>query len=273
MKKKIKFRLPQLTRGQKVVRNLIIIAGMCFVMFAVFIGFDRSCTTVEDAMNRCLETVGISSSYEVEDFYTCSKEYADYNEYPYHYVAYIRTTQTGKQVDAVMYINGTNPSPYKVFGPKKVTYSAYIDSVEPVELTDYEAGWRYLDKKQELENASANFTYSTDAFPEKKLDGMWSNRDDSWFIRIDFDDPKYRNEQTQMRGQLFFNVYKDDMRVEWLDTSEHTTEQSSLIGEELAAKMAADLAVDFEKEWTRYREYNAFQNQWPRHFPQELVKE
>jgi len=273
MKKITEFRLPKLTRGQKVVRNLIIIAGMCFVMFAVFIGFDRPCTTVEDAMDRCLETVGIMPPYDVEDFYTCQKEETGLNEYPRHYVAYIRTTQAGKGVDIVMYINGTNPSPYKVFGPKKVTYSAYIDRVEPAEITDYEASWRYLANNQELENATTNFTYSTDAFPGKELDGIMSNRGDKWFIGISFNDPKYYNPQKLMYDALYFNVYKDDLRVEWIESSEHTAEQAAFIGEELAAKMAADLYEDFEKEWTRYREYNAIENRWPRYYAQELVEE
>ncbi|MBR6584617.1 MAG: hypothetical protein IKK69_02875 [Firmicutes bacterium] len=50
MKRITEFRLPKLTRGQKVVRNLIVIAGMCLIMFGVFFGFDKPCRTFDEAI-------------------------------------------------------------------------------------------------------------------------------------------------------------------------------------------------------------------------------
>jgi len=273
MKKITEFRLPKLTRGQKVLRNLIVIAGMCFIMFSIFIGFDRPCTTTEEAMDKCLENAGMKPPYSIEYMYWCKKEDIGFNEFPDYTVVYVRTTQAGKAVDIVMYINGINPSPYKVFGPKKVTYSAYIDRVEPVEETDYDVIWFNIYGEKDLEDSSENFIYTTEAFPGKKIDGQWTNRADRWFLRIDFDDQKYFNAQTQIGGQLFANVYKDDLRVEWIKSSEYTEEQAALIGEELAAKMADDLAEDFEKHWTRCREYNAIMLGKTSILKEELIKE
>ena len=269
MKKITEFRLPKLTRGQKVLRNLIVIAGMCFIMFGVFFGFDKPCRTFDEAIEECLiRDAGMLPPYEITDRYTVFDKLGNGNLEFYHSVAYVKSILNGEDVLIQLNVRLMD-SFWDDFIWYKPEYYAYIEKVEPYTEPEYEVRWADIDRESEDSYHTSYFTYWDNEMPDDEITGLWTDQNDQWLIRMSFD---YHPEQTS-NEDLYFSVKKSDYCVKWLETSEFSKQQRAFLGEKAAVRMAVNLAEDFERKWKIFEEYKASGMYVTDNIAQELVEE
>lgn len=269
MKKITEFRLPKLTRGQKVLRNLIVIAGMCLIMFGVFFGFDKPCRTFDEAIEECLiRDAGMLPPYEITDRYTVFDKLGNGNHEFYHSVAYVKSTLNGEDVLIQLNVRLMD-SFWDDFIWYKPEYYAYIEKVEPYIEPEYKVRWASIANDRDLTYSAQSFTYWDNKMPQDEINGIWCDQKDWWFIQVCF----YYPHERQSNEDLYLYVNKDDYTVKWLETSGYSLQQRDFLGEEAAVRMAINLAEDFEKEWSKVKEYNASGMYVIDNIAQELIKD
>ena len=259
----------KLTRGQKIIRNLIVITCMCFIMFGVFFGFDKPCRTKNEAIEECLlKEAGMLPPYEITDMYTVFEKLGNGNLEFYHSVAHVKSTLNGEDVLIQLNVR-LKDSFWGDFIWYKPKYYAYIENVASYTEPEYEIRWAYIANDLDLTYSAQSFTYWDNKMPQDEINGIWCDQDDWWFIQICF----YYQHERQSNEDLYFYVNKDDYRVKWLETSEYSLQQKEFLGEKAAVRMAINLAEDFEKEWAKVKEYNASGLYVTDNIAQELLKE